>query len=88
MVFAITSVLRGYHIYKDIWGAEISSELPCLSKPDNCEARYAVVVMDGTNVVSHVPRSWCSCYAYECCQLHIVTILLNSTATALLQLVN
>ena len=86
MVFAITYVLCGYHIYKDIWGAEISSELPCLSKPDNHEDRYAVAVM--TNVVGHVPRSWCSCYAYECCQLHIVTILLNSTVTALLQLVN
>ena len=25
MVFAITSVVRGYHAYKDIWDAEIDS---------------------------------------------------------------
>ena len=56
MAFAITSVVRGYHIYKDIWGAEISSELPCLPKPDNREDRYAVAVMNSTNVVGHVPR--------------------------------
>ena len=35
MAFAITSVVRGYHAYKDIWEAAIDSELPCLPEPDN-----------------------------------------------------
>ena len=56
MVFAITCVVRGYHIYKDTWGAEISSKLPCLSEPDNHEDHYAMTVMNGTNVVGYVPR--------------------------------
>ena len=54
MGFAITSAVRGYHTYKDIWDAEIDSELPCLPEPDNREDRYTVAVMNGTNVVGHV----------------------------------
>ena len=30
--------------------------MPCFAKPDDREDRYAVAVMDGTNVVGHVPR--------------------------------
>ena len=56
MAFAIASVVRGYHVYKDIWDAEINSELPCFREPDNREDRYAVAVMNGTVVVGHVPR--------------------------------
>ena len=44
MSFAITSVVHGYHVYKDIWEAEISSELPCSPEPDNHKDCYAVVV--------------------------------------------
>ena len=55
MAFAITCVVRGYHAYKDIWYAKIDSELPCSLEPDNRKDRYAVAVMNGTNVVSHVP---------------------------------
>ena len=54
--FSITFVVRGYHIYKDIWRAEIGSELPCCPEPDNREDRYAVAIMNGTNIVGHVPR--------------------------------
>ena len=50
MAFAITSVVHNYHAYKDIWDAEIDSELPCLPEQDNREDCYA------TNVVGHVPR--------------------------------
>ena len=35
MAFAINSVVQGYHIYKDIWSAEIDSELPCCAEFDN-----------------------------------------------------
>ena len=56
MAFAITSVMRGYHAYKDIWEAAIDSELPCLPEPDNREDRYAVAIMKSADVVGHVPR--------------------------------
>ena len=35
MALAMTSVVYGHHVYKDIWEAEISSELSCLPAPDN-----------------------------------------------------
>ena len=56
MAFAITFVVRGYHVYKDIWAAEIGSELPCFTEPHNRGDRYAVAVMDSTSIVGHVPR--------------------------------
>jgi len=49
-------VVHGYHAYKDIWAAEIRSELLCFIEPHNREDRYAVAVMDGTSIVGHVPR--------------------------------
>ena len=56
MAFEIDSVVRGYHIYKDVWDAHIGTELPCLPESNNREDRYAVAVMDGDLVVGHVPR--------------------------------
>ena len=56
MAFAITFVVRGYHAHKDIWDAEIDSELPCSPEPDNRKDCYAVAVMNSTNVVGHMPR--------------------------------
>ena len=44
MTLAIDSVVRGYHIYQDIWSAEINSELPCHPESGNREDRYAVGV--------------------------------------------
>jgi len=49
-------VVRGYHVYKDIWAAEIGSELSCFVEPHNREDRYAVAVMDNTSIVGHVLR--------------------------------
>ena len=37
MAFGINSVVRAYNIYKDIWSAEIDSELPYCADSDNCE---------------------------------------------------
>jgi len=54
MAFAITFVVRRYHVCKDIWAAEIGSELPCFVESHNREDRYAVAVMDDTSMVGHV----------------------------------
>ena len=45
-VFSIDEVVRGYHICKDIWDADIGSELPCYPESSNREDRYAVAVMN------------------------------------------
>ena len=44
------------HIYKDIWDAEIDSELLCLWQPNNREDHYPMVVMNGT-----VSNGSCEC---------------------------
>jgi len=56
MAFKIDSVVRGYHIYKDVWDARIGTELSCLPESSNQEDHYAVAVMNGALVVGHVPR--------------------------------
>ena len=42
VVSRVLFAVRGYHIYKDIWSAEIDSELPCCPESGNREDRYAV----------------------------------------------
>ena len=36
--------VRGYHIYKHIWAAEIGEVLVCSREPTNVTDRYAVAV--------------------------------------------
>ena len=56
MTFEIDSVVRGYHVYKDVWDAHIGTELPCIPELSNPEDCYAMAMMDGDVVVGHVPR--------------------------------
>ncbi len=42
--FTVESCVRGYHIYKDIWDAEVGEELQCARESDNSVDRYAVAV--------------------------------------------
>ena len=56
MMFEIDSVVRGYHVYKNVWDTHIGTELPCIPESNNPEDCYAVAVMDGDVVVGHVPR--------------------------------
>ena len=60
--FAVASVVRGYHEYKDVWSAPIDGiELPCEREPGNPRDTSAVAVIErspsGTELtVGHVPR--------------------------------
>ena len=45
--------MRGYRVYKDIWGAAVGEELECIRKRDNPRDAYAIAV--GTTV-GHLPR--------------------------------
>ena len=42
MLFEITFILSGYHVYKDIWGVKISSELPFYVLPEPDMAKIAM----------------------------------------------
>ena len=41
------SVVRGYHIYKDIWKPALHEELAAQQEPGNREDRYAVALLKG-----------------------------------------
>ena len=41
------SVVRGHHIYKEVWRAVIGQELPVLSEPNNHHDRAVAIYMDG-----------------------------------------
>ena len=60
--FSIESMIRGYHVYKNIWNNSLDDEeLECKREPGNSSDPYTVAVMKeitGANtVVGHVPRS-------------------------------
>ena len=45
MSFEITFVVRGYHVYKDIWKVEIISKLSCLSETDYQKDYHAAAIL-------------------------------------------
>ena len=48
--------MRGYHIYKDIWGAAVGEELVCTRERGNPRDGYAVAVVKDGTTVGHLPR--------------------------------
>jgi len=53
----INTVVRGHHVYKDIWTPVIGEELACRKEFGNIHDLHAVAVIRGGNVVGHVPRT-------------------------------
>ena len=54
--YETASVVRGYHMYKDIWTPVIGEQLLCQREEGNPNDRYAVSVLHLSTVVGHVPR--------------------------------
>ena len=54
--FIFQSVIRGYHVYKDVWEAEIGEELECQIEETNGYDKNAVAVVKNGNIVGHIPR--------------------------------
>ena len=50
-------MVRGYHIYKDIWNSQVDEILQCARERHNVRDQFAVTVKKGTNIVGHLPRS-------------------------------
>ena len=62
------TVIRGYHVYKEIWSATLGEVLTCGRETDNCHDRFAVSVLKGTDTVGHVPKkmsSICSLFLWR-----------------------
>lgn len=54
--YEIESCVRGYHVYKDIWIAQVGELLVCERDQYNVQDRYAVSVKKDGNVIGHLPR--------------------------------
>ena len=52
-VLVVESMVRGYHVYKDIWSAAVGQRLPCKQERGNPHDPYAI---EGSVIVGHVPR--------------------------------
>ena len=55
-VLVVESMVRGYHVYKDVWSAAVGQRLPCKQERGNPHDPYAIAVTEGSVIVGHVPR--------------------------------
>ena len=54
--FVMDSMVRGYHIYQDVWTLAVGERLQCVREEDNAEDRYTVAVIKDGVTVGHRPR--------------------------------
>ena len=54
--FTVDAMIRGYHVYKDIWSSVLDEELPCQRENGNISDPFAVGVLKDGVLVGHVPR--------------------------------
>ena len=53
--FSIESMIRGYHVYKNIWNDPLDDEeLECKCEPGNSSDPYAVAVMESTQLLDQL----------------------------------
>ena len=50
------AMIRGYHVYCDVWSAVVDEKLACKRKPFNASDPFAVAVVKGETTVGHVPK--------------------------------
>ena len=50
------SVVKGHHVYKNIWAPFTGEQLSLQAEEDNEHDKYAVAVLKDDYVVGHVPR--------------------------------
>ena len=58
------SVIRGHHIYKDIWAAFVGEIFRLEQEVCNPEDCYAVVIVKAETVVGHVPHEVSHLFSY------------------------
>ena len=63
--FTVEAMVRGYHVYKDVWSAALGEQLSCQREPTNTRYPFTVAVVRSLVTVSHIPRkisSMCSMF--------------------------
>lgn len=54
--FSVETMIRGYHIYKDVWKSSVGEQLLCEIEENNRQDSHTVAVVRTGPVVGHVPR--------------------------------
>lgn len=55
--FGVESMVRGYHVYQNIWDADVGDQqLSCRREPTNSRDPFAVAVVQSDVIVGHIPR--------------------------------
>ena len=54
--FTVEAMIRGYHVYKNIWSSVLDEELPCQKETGNTSDPFAVGVLKDGVIVGHVAR--------------------------------
>ena len=55
-LFTVEAMVRGYHVYKDVWSAALGELLSCQREPTNTRDPFAVAVVRSLVTVGHIPR--------------------------------
>ena len=53
---SVDSVVREYHVYKEIWTPRVGERLPCREESSNINDMYAVLMEKKCSIVGHVPK--------------------------------
>ena len=70
--YEVESVVRGYHIYKDIWSAAVGTIPPCRQESFSPHDSYTVAIIKDDVVVGQVPRNISvACSAFLRMLLHV-----------------
>ena len=56
--FELSSAVRGYHVYRDIWEPSVGEKLVARREFDNQFDKFAVKVLNGEETVGHLPREY------------------------------
>ena len=54
--FTVNVMVRGYHVYQDLWEVNIDKILPCTREVGNCHDPYTITVQKDETVVGHLPH--------------------------------
>lgn len=52
----ISTAVRGYHVYKDVWSPELGHKLECQHEPMNVHDSHAMGVYYNKKLVGHLPK--------------------------------
>ena len=54
--FTVDAMIRGYHVYKEVWDSEVGEMLSCEAERNNIHDRNAIAIKKSNDVVGHLPK--------------------------------